>query len=504
MNHKRKTVSSASKRSWNSHICGLSQKWTQHKFGEACSLSNCLCRNPVSESQISVKTHLLQRTNVRRLFCCTWGRTFWPIVAMRPLWLLYCWACKPLSVLGPVHFLRNTTQFPCLFLKVKCRYQDETMAPVQIQVWHGLLTWDNSWRLVVDSNFKSCWRPLHKLNRFLGLDGLYCTVYILQTTNSSLPGIVLSPRGNDRLAHRVAWFPWLEELFQDLLRSCSVQGGAIVGAPRAKLRICGSLDLCLRLFTTPNCQRILIGEHILDLSFFRAEKTGFFFLYMFLCLGQQCGHWTARLLDDTSWTSLWHHIWECKTFVLFILKIFGQHRLVVLTLGTTSPRYNMQQAMYLPCRGSHFTSWLFGSKQAVVISPTVNCSWYAFWTAMIFWNEQSLLFWLWSGTLINLMTPPIRVEFRLNYIFLTRDFARMLFGDVAEFSNASNFHLFWAIPLKSCHSPCQFNSNVYLNSGFCDIEKEWLRRTDKIFPTKKTFLAWQLFPLTWNDGCVCD
>merc|ERR1712136_351733 len=48
------------------------------------------------------------------------------------------------------------------------------------------------------------------------------------------------------------------------------------------------------------------------------------------------------------------------------------------SLGTTSPRYNMQQAMYFPCRGSHLTIWLAGSKQALVISATESCSWYAF------------------------------------------------------------------------------------------------------------------------------
>ncbi|KAF0755455.1 putative secreted protein [Aphis craccivora] len=48
------------------------------------------------------------------------------------------------------------------------------------------------------------------------------------------------------------------------------------------------------------------------------------------------------------------------------------------SLGTTSPRYSMQQAMYLPCRGSHLTIWLAGSKHAFVISATDSCSWYAF------------------------------------------------------------------------------------------------------------------------------
>ncbi len=37
--------------------------------------------------------------------------------------------------------------------------------------------------------------------------------------------------------------------------------------------------------------------------------------------------------------------------------------------------YNMQQAMYFPLRGSHFTIWLAGSKHADVISATVICSW---------------------------------------------------------------------------------------------------------------------------------
>uniref|UniRef100_A0A6B0TUS1 Putative alpha tubulin-like protein n=1 Tax=Ixodes ricinus TaxID=34613 RepID=A0A6B0TUS1_IXORI len=45
------------------------------------------------------------------------------------------------------------------------------------------------------------------------------------------------------------------------------------------------------------------------------------------------------------------------------------------SLGTTSPRYRRQQAMYLPWRGSHFTIWLAGSKHELVISETVSCSW---------------------------------------------------------------------------------------------------------------------------------
>ena len=47
----------------------------------------------------------------------------------------------------------------------------------------------------------------------------------------------------------------------------------------------------------------------------------------------------------------------------------------LISLGTTSPRYSRQHAMSVPCRGSHFTVWLAGSKQAPVISATASCSW---------------------------------------------------------------------------------------------------------------------------------
>merc|ERR1712070_1179848 len=48
------------------------------------------------------------------------------------------------------------------------------------------------------------------------------------------------------------------------------------------------------------------------------------------------------------------------------------------SLGTTSPRYIRQQAMYLPWRGSHFVIIDAGSKTELVISATDSCSWYAF------------------------------------------------------------------------------------------------------------------------------
>lgn len=54
-----------------------------------------------------------------------------------------------------------------------------------------------------------------------------------------------------------------------------------------------------------------------------------------------------------------------------------RHRLITFT--REAPHlYNMQHAMYFPWRGSHLTIWLAGSKQALVISDTVSCSWYAF------------------------------------------------------------------------------------------------------------------------------
>merc|ERR1711904_146961 len=53
------------------------------------------------------------------------------------------------------------------------------------------------------------------------------------------------------------------------------------------------------------------------------------------------------------------------------------------SLGTTSPRYIMQHAMYLPWRGSHFTIIAAGSNTELVISATLPCSWYAFSAEMI-------------------------------------------------------------------------------------------------------------------------
>jgi hypothetical protein len=47
------------------------------------------------------------------------------------------------------------------------------------------------------------------------------------------------------------------------------------------------------------------------------------------------------------------------------------------SLGTTSPRYSRQVAMYFPWRGSHLTIWLLASKHDMVISMTELASWAA-------------------------------------------------------------------------------------------------------------------------------
>merc|ERR1719240_2297160 len=59
------------------------------------------------------------------------------------------------------------------------------------------------------------------------------------------------------------------------------------------------------------------------------------------------------------------------------------------SLGTTSPRYIMQHAMYLPWRGSHLTIMQAGSKTEFMISETESCSWYAFSAAMMGAYEHS-------------------------------------------------------------------------------------------------------------------
>ncbi|KAG4112533.1 hypothetical protein ERO13_D13G167766v2 [Gossypium hirsutum] len=45
------------------------------------------------------------------------------------------------------------------------------------------------------------------------------------------------------------------------------------------------------------------------------------------------------------------------------------------SLGTTSPLYIKQQAMYFPWRGSHLAIIEAGSNALLVISATDSCSW---------------------------------------------------------------------------------------------------------------------------------
>jgi hypothetical protein len=44
------------------------------------------------------------------------------------------------------------------------------------------------------------------------------------------------------------------------------------------------------------------------------------------------------------------------------------------SFGTTSPLYNIEQAIYLPCLGSHLAIMLAGSNAELVISATDNYS----------------------------------------------------------------------------------------------------------------------------------
>ena len=68
-----------------------------------------------------------------------------------------------------------------------------------------------------------------------------------------------------------------------------------------------------------------------------------------------------------------HIEFEIHTWMVLLVLMVAMAALT--SLGTTSPRYSMQQAMYFPWRGSHLTIWLAGSKQALVISATESCSW---------------------------------------------------------------------------------------------------------------------------------
>lgn len=59
----------------------------------------------------------------------------------------------------------------------------------------------------------------------------------------------------------------------------------------------------------------------------------------------------------------------------------------LMSRGTTSPRYSMQQAIYLPARGLHFIMQFDSSKQLLVISLMDVLSCMAFSLAIIGANE---------------------------------------------------------------------------------------------------------------------
>jgi len=57
--------------------------------------------------------------------------------------------------------------------------------------------------------------------------------------------------------------------------------------------------------------------------------------------------------------------------VLFVLMVAIE---ALTSFGTTSPLYIIEQAIYLPCLGSHFAIMFAGSKAELVISATDNYS----------------------------------------------------------------------------------------------------------------------------------
>merc|ERR1719336_731070 len=87
------------------------------------------------------------------------------------------------------------------------------------------------------------------------------------------------------------------------------------------------------------------------------------------------------------------------------------------SLGTTSPRYMRQQAMYLPWRGSHLAIMEAGSKAELVISATESCSWYAF-SALITGAYDESMKWIrgygtrlvWNSVTSTLSAPSNRKE----------------------------------------------------------------------------------------------
>ena len=64
---------------------------------------------------------------------------------------------------------------------------------------------------------------------------------------------------------------------------------------------------------------------------------------------------------------------QSTNWIVLLVLIYATEALT--SFGTTSPLYIKQQAMYLPCLGSHFAIIETGSNAVEVISLTVSYSW---------------------------------------------------------------------------------------------------------------------------------
>merc|ERR550534_1044952 len=100
-------------------------------------------------------------------------------------------------------------------------------------------------------------------------------------------------------------------------------------------------------------------------------------------LNMQTARWTLAKSPPGTTVGGWQLIPHLKPvghqstnwMVLLVLMVATA---ALTSLGTTSPLYMRQQAMYFPCLGSHLAIMEAGSKEELVISATESCSWYAF------------------------------------------------------------------------------------------------------------------------------
>merc|ERR1711991_1271707 len=111
---------------------------------------------------------------------------------------------------------------------------------------------------------------------------------------------------------------------------------------------------------------------------------------------------------------VWNSVMSTNWIVRLVLIVATA---AVTSLGTTSPRYMRQHAMYLPWRGSHLVSIDAGSKAALVISATDSCSWYAFSAEMIGAYDESMKWmrgygtrFVWNSVTSTVSAPSKRSE----------------------------------------------------------------------------------------------